>query len=76
MKVYIVEEDANSHYGMTRISKIFLNKKDAKKYKKKIDNKEVKRLKESQKVYPERFEEIQKRIDEVNEVWITEYNAT
>ena len=76
MKIYVVEEDANSHYGMTRIVKLFLKKEDAEEYKKEIDSKEIEEYKEAQKTYPERFDEFQERIQNVNEVWITEYNAT
>jgi hypothetical protein len=32
MKVYVVEKDANSHYGVTMIDKIFSKKEDAEQY--------------------------------------------
>ena len=75
MKIYIVEKDANSHYGVTQIDKVFLNKKDAENYKKKIDSIQVREYKECQKGYPDRFDEFERSINEVNEVWITEYDV-
>jgi hypothetical protein len=82
MKVYVVEKDAGSHYGVTMIDKIFSKLEDAENYKKEKDD--IK--KESLKKYFERGgyknivagkeeSDYKEDIETVNEVWITEYEV-
>lgn len=74
MKVYVIEKDAGSHYGVTMIDKIFLNKEDAEKYLLEKCNIEKNRLTDcfnKGNFAEDRY--YHEAINNVNEGWITEY---
>jgi hypothetical protein len=76
MKVYVVEKDADSHYGVTMIDKIFSKKEDAEQYILEKNNIEKDSLTASFNAGHFAKEEYYfEALENVNEGWITEYEV-